>query len=182
MKALLVVLLLGWFRPLWLDAQNDTLSLHRTGMTVTPTLGAAYGAGNEFLDVALAASVYVGRVDLRFHLGALGFSGACAAVFPSKCGAGDGEYYDGSLGFRFPDHNRPAGAWIVSAGAGGADGRQVTTLGVTVGRDQPIGGHWLLRIELFGRHLFDDSYEATWGSAHRQFGIRLGVGGWTSLD
>lgn len=180
MKTILVILLLGCLPPSWLFAQKDTLSVHRTGLTFMPTIGAANGAGNDFLDVALAASVYVDRLELRIHVGALGFSGACA-LLPSKCGAGDGEYYGGSVGFRFPDQTRPAGAWIVSVGPGGADGRNVTTLGVTVGRDQPIGGRWLLRFELFGRHLFDDVYRDTWGSSHRQFGVRLGLGGWTSL-
>ena len=181
MKTLLVILLLGCLPPSWLAAQHDTLSVHRTGLTFMPTIGAAYGAGNDFGDLALAASVYVGRLELRIHGGALGFSGACLQL-PSKCGAGDGEYYGGSVGFRFPDQTRPAAAWIVSVGPGGADGRNVTTLGVSVGRDQPIGGHWLLRFELFGRHLFDDLYEDTWGSSHRQFGVRLGLGAWTSLD
>ena len=182
MKTLLVILLLGWFPLSWLAAQNDTVSVHRAGLTFTPTIGAATGAGNDFLDLGLTASAYMRRIELRLHLGALGWGGACLVVSPTKCGAGEGEYYDALLGFRFPDHNRPAGAWIVSAGPGGADGLQITTLGLIAGRDQPIGGHWLMRIELFGRHLFDESYENTWGSSHRQFGIRLGVGGWIGLD
>jgi hypothetical protein len=182
MKIILVILLLGCLPSSRLAAQNDTSSVHRSGLTFIPTLGAAYGAGNRFLDFGLGASIYVGRLELRVHFGGLLFSGACTAIFPNKCGDGDGGYYDASLGLRFSDQTRPAAAWIISAGPGRADAREVTTLGVTVGRDQPIGGQWLLRLELFGRHLFDKVYEDTWGSSHRQFGIRLGLGGGTSLD
>lgn len=182
MKNLFVVVLLGCLVPPGLAAQHDTLAVHRTGLTLIPTLGWARGAGNGFLDAALGASIYAGRMELRVHFGALGFGGGCDLVFPSKCGDGDGEYYDASVGFRFTDDTRPAAAWTISVGPGGADGRGVATLGLTVGRDEPVGRRWLFRVEFFGRHLFDDSYEDTWGTPHRQFGIRFGVGAWTSLD
>lgn len=182
MKIRFLLLLLSWYARESLAAQTDSVPVSRAGLTFIPTVGAASGAGYGYYDFALGGSVYIGRLELRGHYGLLGFPHACATIFPSKCSAGDGAYYDGSVGFRFPDRNRPAGAWTIGVGPGKADDKAVVTLGVTVGRDHPVGRRWLLRLELFGRHLFDDAYEDTWGSSHRQLGVRLGFGPWTRLD
>ena len=190
MKILLGLSLLGWLPSSGLAAQEDPSAVHRAGLTLVPTLGAAIGAGNGFLDLGLGSSVYIGRLELRIHIGGLAFAGGCAVadIVPGtgsasgRCADGEGGYYDASLGLRFPDQTRPAAAWIISAGTGQAEARELTTLGVTVGRDQPIGGRWLLRFEVFGRHLFDARYEATSDTPHLQFGIRFGLGGWVGLD
>lgn len=60
-----------------------------------PSLGLTRGAGNTFLDLAMALGATRGSVELRFLLGTLAFSGGCAAIVPTKCGAGDGRYWFG---------------------------------------------------------------------------------------
>lgn len=181
-RAFRLALLLAWAPLHGLSAQELPPSATRAGLSFVASLGAAGGAGSGFWDLAVAGGVFVGRFDARVRYGGLIFTGACPAIFPSKCGDGDGGYFDGSVGLRFPDKTRRAGAWVLSASGGKADGRRTATLGLTFGRDQPIGGRWLFRVELWGRHLFDDSYEETWGSRLRQFGLRFGVGGWGPID
>jgi hypothetical protein len=60
-------------------------------------------------------------------------------------------------------------------------GRRVL-VGGAIGRDVGIGRRGLLRLELHGRHLFDQYYEDTWGASHRQVGFRVGIGLWTAVD
>lgn len=190
MRILATLGLLGWLSPSWLASQDTAPPVHRSGLAIIPTIGMAAGGGNGFVDFGVGASGYIGRLELRIHFGGLAFAGSCVVAdqvpgsgsASTPCADGDGGYHDISLGLRFPDHMRPAAAWIISAGPGRAEAWERTTLGVTVGRDQPIGGPWALRLELFGRHLFDADYEATAGNAHRQFGVRLGLGGWIGLD
>src|SRR5262245_23104182 len=160
-----------------LSAQ-ETPAEGRGGLTLVPSLGYATGAGNGFLDAAIGGGFFIGRFDLRLHYGGLIFSAGCATIVPTKCGDGGGEWYDGSIGFRFPDRKGPHAAWVISTSVGRANSRNTTTVGLLIGRDSPISKRWLFRIELYGRHLFDDYYEETWGEKHRQFGLRLGIGIW----
>lgn len=143
---------------------------------VVPSLGLARGAGNTFADFAVALGATLGHVELSARLGTLAFWGGCATVVPTKCGAGDGRYFDAGLGFRSgsPYYKGPQVFALISVGkvVPGARGY----LGMAAGTDLPLGGQGLLRVEAYARHLFDDHYEETWGERHRQFGIRFGVG------
>jgi len=155
-------------------------SVARAQMSVdfrfVPSLGLARGAGNTFADLAVALGATRGRVELSGRLGTLAFWGGCATVVPTKCGAGDGRYFDAGLGFRSGGQAHKGPHWFALMSVGKVVTGARGYLGMAAGTDLRLGGQGLLRVETYVRHLFDDHYEETWGERHRQFGIRFGVG------
>jgi len=143
---------------------------------VVPSLGLARGAGNTFADLAIALGATRGPVELRARIGTLAFWGGCAAVVPTKCGAGDGGYYDAGLGLRSGGQPHNGGRWFALVSVGKVITGARGYLGLAVGTDLRLGSRGLLRLEAHVRHLFDNLYDETWGEQHRQFGIRLGIG------
>lgn len=132
---------------------------------VVPSLGLARGAGNTFADLAVAFGAARGHVELSARLGNLAFWGGCATVVPTKCGAGDGRYFDAGLGFRSgsQSHTGPQLFALMSVGKVVAGVRGY--LGMAAGTDFPLGGQGLLRVEAYVRHLFDDHYRRDLGRA-----------------
>lgn len=147
-------------------------------LTVAATLGRARGAGNGFTDFTLGGGLVLRPVELRVRVGSLAFMGGCDAVVPTKCSGGSGLYYEAAFGVRFTDRRSGFGAWSIAVGPGMVSAGRRPFIAATVARDQPIGRHTAIRIEVFGRHLFDDSYRSTWGETHRQAGVRVGLGIW----
>lgn len=143
---------------------------------VVPSLGLARGAGNTFADLAVALGATRGHFELSARFGTLAFWGGCATVVPTKCGAGDGRYFDAGLGFRSGSQPHKGARLFALMTVGKVITGARGYLGLAAGTDLPLGGQGLLRVEAHVRHLFDDLYEETWGERHRQFGIRLGVG------
>jgi hypothetical protein len=160
---------------------QPTASFGAPRLLLSPAVGPARGAGNTFVDFALTAGLQLRHVELRARTGTLVFSGACDLIVPTKCGDGDGRYYDATLALRLPDALPAVGAWTISAGAGlVATGSRAYITGVA-GRDIGFGRRGVLRVELHVRHLYDSYYRQTWGESHNQLGLRVGAGFWTAL-
>lgn len=146
------------------------------------SLGQAFGAGNRFTDLAVTGGVRIGRVEARIRLGGLGFLGGCDTIVPTKCAAGDGGYVDAAAAFRFGGPSGAVAGWTISAGVGVVRTGDRSFVAGAIGRDVALGRRGLLRLEVHGRHLFDRYYEDTWGTKHRQVGVRVGIGLWSGVD
>lgn len=151
-------------------------------LSLVGSVGRAAGAGNSYGDVALAAGLQVGRIEGRVRVGTLAHLGGCPAIHPTKCGAGDGTYVDGTLRLRFPGSRFGVGAWVLSAGAGTRAATDRWFLQAAFGRDVALGRRGLLRIELHARRHLDGDFRDTWGESLHQYGVRIGLGLWTAVD
>jgi hypothetical protein len=164
-------------------AQGDTSSSgHGPRLSVVGSLGNARDSGNNLADYSLAVGLEIGRFELRGRLGSLVFYGGCDAIVPTKCGIGGGTYGEGQIALHLFPTPRGVGAWIAAAGFGAMTNRSTSFVTGSLGRDFSLGRHGLVRLEVYGRHLFDDAYRQLWGEPHRQVGLRVGLGLWTFLN
>jgi hypothetical protein len=146
------------------------------------SLGNARDSGNNLADYALTAGLRIGRFELRGRLASLAFYGGCDAIVPTKCGIGGGTYAEGQAALHLFAAPRGAGAWVVAVGFGAVSNRSTSFVTGSLGRDLSLGRHGLVRLEVYGRHLFDDPYRQLWGEPHRQVGLRFGLGLWTFVN
>ncbi|MFN0179593.1 MAG: hypothetical protein ACKVZ0_12415 [Gemmatimonadales bacterium] len=146
------------------------------------SLGQAFGAGNRFTDIAVAGGIRIGRVETRLRLGGLAYLGGCDTIVPTKCAAGDGGYFDATAALRLGGSPAAVAGWTASAGMGVVRTGDRAFIAGAIGRDLAFGRRGLLRVEIHGRHLFDQYYRDTWGTHHRQVGVRVGVGLWSAVD
>jgi hypothetical protein len=149
---------------------------------VVASLGNARDSGNNLGDYGLAAGLDVGRFELRGRLSSLVFYGGCDLIVPTKCGIGGGTYGEGQIALHLFAAPRGVGAWIVALGVGAVSNRSTSFVTGSLGRDLTLGRHGLVRLEVYGRHLFDDAYRQLWGEPHRQVGLRIGLGLWTFVN
>ena len=144
-------------------------------LLLAPAIGSAWGGGNQFLDLSLAGAIRSRRLEWRAQVGVLAFTGGCDAVVPTRCGDGQGAWVEGAVLLRIPSGSG-VGGWLLGGGAGLADGAGTAFVSATAGRDIRVGRARSLRVEAYGRRLFDGTYRDTWGSHHWQGGVRIGVG------
>jgi hypothetical protein len=178
--AIRVALLVGLLPADQSHAQSVGTAFPRFHLLVET--GPARGAGNHYTDLAVTAGVRVSRAELRLRLGSLVYFGGCDAIVPTKCDAGSGGYVDAAVAVHAGHHGGLIDGWTFAAGPGLIRTGNLAFIGAAVGRDVGLGRRGILRIELHGRHVFDDYYRATWDEAHRQFGLRIGIGLWSALD
>jgi hypothetical protein len=144
--------------------------------------GPARGAGNHFTDVAVTGGLRVNRAELHLRLGSLVFFGGCDAIVPTKCDRGSGGYVDAAVAVHSGHDGGLVDGWTLAAGPGIIRQGERAFIGAAVGREVSLGRRGILRVELHGRHVFDDYYRATRQESHRQLGLRIGLGLWCAVD
>ena len=164
------------------EARAQPVSAKFPRLHILAEIGPARGAGNRFTDVAITGGLRVNRVDLRLRLGSFVFLGGCDAIVPTKCGVGSDGYFDAALAVHAGRDPGRVGGWTFAVGPGVVRQGHRAFVSAALGRDMQLGHRGLIRVELHGRHVFDDYYRATWQEPHRQFGVRVGIGLWSAVD